>query len=239
MCAASLMEIVPIINPALPIILYFAAIKNNLIMNHDKEELKQTELKWIEEIRAGNRDSFKKLFENYYHKLCWFVNRYVQSAEIADDIVKELFTELWQRKEKIIIQSSFNAYLYAAARNRAINYLKSKRAKEQKLIIHAVEYDELLLIRSKLKDPSEQLEQKELTETIHEAVDSLPGRTKLVFTLHRDDGLSYAEIALVLEISVKTVENQMARAFRILRNKLSYLFPLFLIISSTSVKSVI
>ena len=187
----------------------------------------QIELEWIEQIRSGDKDAFKKLFEEYYPRLYWFVNRYVMSKEIADDIVKELFIELWQRKERFVIQSSLNAYLYAAARNRAFNFLRSKQSKENYLTIRSIEDEELTVFKSPTKNPSEVLEYNELAEAIHAAIELLPGRTKLVFTLHRDDGLTYSEIAKVMEISVKTVENQMSRAFKILRNKLSYLLPLF------------
>lgn len=184
------------------------------------------ELELIEQIRSGDKAAFKKLFEEYYPKLYWFVNRYVMSKEIADDIVKELFIELWQRKDRVVIQSSLNAYLYASARNRAFNYQRSKQSREKYLTIRSIEDEELTIIKSPTKNPSEVLEQKELSKAVQEAVELLPGRTKLVFTLHRDDGLTYLEIAQVLEISVKTVENQMARAFRILRSKLSYLLPI-------------
>ncbi|NJD21707.1 MAG: RNA polymerase sigma-70 factor [Melioribacter sp.] len=190
--------------------------------NPDKKII---ELEWIEKIREGDKAAFKKLFEEYYPKLFWFVNRYLMSKEIADDVVKELFIELWQRKDRFVIQSSLNAYLYASARNRAFNYLRSKQSKEKYLTIRSMEDEELNIITSSTKTPSEVLEQKELSEAVQSAVELLPGRTKLVFTLHRDDGLTYAEIAQVLEISAKTVENQMARAFKILRSRLSYLLP--------------
>lgn len=186
----------------------------------------KNEIGWIEKIRSGDKAAFKKLFEEYYPKLYWFVNRYVMSEENADDIVKELFIELWQRKDRFVIQSSLNAYLYASARNRAFNYLRSKQSREKYLTIRSIEDEELTIIKSPTKNPSEVLEIKELIEAVQKAIELLPGRTKLVFTLHRDDGLSYSEIAQVMEISVKTVENQMARAFRILRNKLSYLLPM-------------
>lgn len=194
-----------------------------MINNPDKKII---ELEWIEKIREGDKTAFKKLFEEYYPKLYWFVNRYLMSKEIADDIVKELFIELWQRKDRFIIQSSLNAYLYASARNRAFNYIRSKQSKEKYLTIRSIEDEELTIITSPAKNPSEVLEQKELSEAVQSAVELLPGRTKLVFTLHRDDGLTYAEIAQVLDISAKTVENQMARAFKILRSRLSYLLPM-------------
>ncbi len=198
-------------------------------------ERQQIELGWIEKIRGGDKVAFKKLFEEYYPRLYWFVNRYVMSKENADDIVKELFIELWQRKDRFVIQSSLNAYLYAAARNRAFNFLRSKQTKENYLTIRSIEDEELTIFKSPTKNPSEVLEHKELTEAVHAAIELLPGRTKLVFTLHRDDGLTYSEIAQVMEISVKTVENQMARAFKILRSKLSYLLPvIFYAIKSIS-----
>jgi RNA polymerase sigma-70 factor, ECF subfamily len=193
----------------------------------------------LEEIRLGSRKAFKVLFDEYYPRLYWFVNRYVLLPETADEIVKELFIDLWQKKEKIVIHSSLNAYLYASARNRSLNYLRLKKTHEKHLVINSIENEELTMYQSPLKTPSEQLEEKELAETVSEVVESLPGRTRLVFVLHRDDGLSYSEIAEVLEISVKTVENQMARAFRILRTKLKYLLPFVVALTSESLRNVI
>jgi len=201
-------------------------------MKIPKQEISDSKIPLFAEIQSGNKDAFKILFDEYYSKLLWFAARYVISLESADEIVKELFIELWQKRDKIIIRESLNAYLYASVRNRAINYLRNKNNQDRHIIIETVENEDLTLYKSPAKGPSEALEQKEFEEAIEHIVETLPGRTRLVFTLHRNDGLSYSEISEVMEISVKTVENQMARAFKILRKKIKYMLPAFVAASS-------
>ena len=199
----------------------------------DSADNKNKERLQIEKIRLGDHEAFKKLFFDYYPKLIWFVNRYVKSNDIADDLVKELFIELWNRQERVVIHSSLNAYLYASVRNRALNYLKSADARWNQSKIQNIEDEELVLVDTRGENPSKILETKELESAIKEAVESLPGRCKLVFTLHRDDGLTYSEIAQVMEISPKTVENQMTRALRLLRSKLVPFLPFFLLAANS------
>lgn len=191
----------------------------------------KVEIERVEQIRLGSHEAFKVLFYEYYPKLFWFVRRYVQIEDTADEIVKELFVELWERRERFVIHSSMKAYLYAAARNRALNYIRANKSRSKYLTLQNIENEELMLIKSGDINPSQQLEQKELEDAVHDAIESLPGRCKLIFTLHRDNSLTYSEIANVMEISPKTVENQMSKALKVLRAKLSHLLGIAVIIS--------
>jgi RNA polymerase sigma-70 factor (ECF subfamily) len=183
----------------------------------------------IQRSRPGNEEALEQVFFAYYPKLLLFVERYVLSRDTADDIVKDLFVDLWQQREHLAIRSSLKAYLYAAARNRALNFLRSNRTHGQRLVIRTIEEDELALLRSPAHNPLEGLEEKELVSAVQEAIRMLPGRCKLVLTLHWNDGLRYSEIARVLDISVKTVENHMARAFKLLYHHLSHFISASLI----------
>lgn len=187
------------------------------------------ELEWMDQFSSGDKTAFKKIFTAYYSRLLWFVDRYVKSHDIADDIVKELFIELWQKRNRIKLKTSLKAYLYASARNRALNFIRQSHSYRNHALLQSFEDEELYLIHSKNKNPSELTEHKELKEAIKEAVETLPERCRLVFTLHRDQGLTYADVANLMEISVKTVENQMARAFRILRDQLSHFITIIIL----------
>jgi RNA polymerase sigma-70 factor, ECF subfamily len=196
------------------------------VIDIQKENIQEQE--WLAKFRKGDEKTFKEMFFHYYPALFCFVDRYVKSKDTADIIVKDLFIDIWQKCENLNIRISLKAYLYSAARNRALNFLKTQKSHNRHLTIYAVEDEELDSYRSSDNDPLENLEKKEFELEVHKAIESLPGKTRLVFTLHRDDGLSYKEIADVLKISIKTVENQMARAFRILRDNLSHIIVILL-----------
>jgi RNA polymerase sigma-70 factor (ECF subfamily) len=183
----------------------------------------------LRRFRLGDEEAFEEMFFDYYPKLFWFVERHVMSRDAADEIVKDLFVDLWQQRERLAIRSSLKAYLYAAARNRALNFLRMSESRKRHLTVHVLEDEEWALIPSLTDDPLEELEKKELEAEVQKAIEALPGRCKLVLTLRWDDGLRYAEIAEVLGISVKTVENQMARAFGLLCDRLSPFIPIFLL----------
>ncbi len=187
------------------------------------------ELEWMEQFSAGDKSAFKKIFTSYYSRLLWFADRYVKSRDIADDIVKELFIELWQKRSHIKLKSSLKSYLYTATRNRALNFIRQSHSYRNHALLQSFEEEELYLVHTKIKNPSELAEHKELEEAVKEAVESLPERCRLVFTLHRNQGFTYSEVAELMEISVKTVENQMARAFRILRDQLSRFLTIILL----------
>ena len=204
----------------------------------DPQEQKIIERERIQGTRPGE-EAFEEMFFSYYPKLLIFVERYVLSRDIADDIVKDLFIDLWQQRERLAIHSSLKAYLYAAARNRALNFLRSSKSHNQHLTLHTIEDEELALIRSQLDNPLETLQKKELGAAVQKAIEALPGRCGLVLTLHWHDGLRYSEIAQVMEISVKTVENHMARAFRLLYDPLSRFMSILLFSYISTLDSVV
>lgn len=194
-------------------------------MNTEQKNKQELDTGRMQKFRLGDKNAFKDLFFDFYPKLLRFVKRYVKSEETADDIVKVMFIELWEKRQHLAIHTSVNAYLYSAARNRSLNYLRSQNTFIEKYMISNIEEEEFELIESSANIPYEVLEEKELTETVNKVIESLPGKCKLIFTMHKYDGLKYSEIAQILEISVKTVENQMMRAFKILRQKLAHFLP--------------
>lgn len=152
----------------------------------------------------------RRIFERYYPIVRLSVLRLVNDPGVAEDLTQDLFLHLWSNRERMVITSSLDAYLRKAATNRALNYLRDKRRFEE------LEPDDDQVLSA---DPSEllNLEGLELQTAIDQAIDALPERCRLVFVLSRFEDMKYAEIAEELEISIKTVENQMSRALRNLR----------------------
>lgn len=137
--------------------------------------------------------------------------RILPDSGLAEDLVQEVFLELWRKRSGIQIQISFRAYLRRAAVNKTLNYLR-----DQRLPISDEEFMPFQLASS-TPQADETLETSELKEEIDRAISALPERCRQVFVLSRFEELSAKEIADLLDISPKTVENQMTKALKSLR----------------------
>jgi len=170
--------------------------------------------KLVERIRSGDRDAFEKLFHQYYSRLCVFSNSYVKSLDLARDVVQEVYIKIWDNRENFYINQSLKAYLYQAVRNQSLNFLQQKKQKDR--------LEERLKKQYEMGEETEtvQLNTEELTEKIWKLVEQLPERRRTIFILYRKHGLSYSEIAVVMDIARKTVENQMGKSLKFLREHL-------------------
>lgn len=152
------------------------------------------------------------LFRQYYSYVCKMVYQVVPQATVAEDLAQDIFFEMWRRKDQLNI-TSIRAYLRRAALNRTLNYLRDRKIKW--------EDDQTLPDLQSADTPTHQtVENAELEQFIEQAIDQLPEKCRLVFVLSRFDELSHQEIADQLGISVKTVENQIGKALKYLRNAL-------------------
>ena len=179
---------------------------------------------FVERIREDDAKAFEILFRTYYKDLCGYALNYLPCLDIAEGLVQDLFVTIWEKRKSIAIHTSFKSYLYRAVRNRCINY--HRKAKLENIANIDEISDETLRTSSFLGE----IEENELREALESAIKTLPDRRRQVFILHRQEGLTYPEIAEVLDISVNTVETQMMRALRSIRSQLSrLLLPLLII----------
>ncbi|MCS7037393.1 MAG: RNA polymerase sigma-70 factor [Saprospiraceae bacterium] len=168
----------------------------------------------LEMLRQGCSQALRRLFDQYYPGLVSAVFAYVSDVDTSKDIAQEVFAELWQRRQSLIIDPArLGAYLHRAAINRALNHLKV-RQRYQLQEDDASWHD--------LPDPSVhdidwKAQQDELEERLQEAIEQLPEKCRIIFQLSRFERLPHREIAQRLGISVKTIENQLLRAMRLLR----------------------
>jgi RNA polymerase sigma-70 factor (family 1) len=176
-----------------------------------------TDLQLLQDIRQSNTAAFEELFKKYYMPLTRFAWRYVNCKAIAEEMVQELFADLWEERITWEVEGSLRAYLYSSIRNRSLNHLKHQKVKQK--------YDPLWM--EEKENPTIKFEdhrrEEEIREAIKNAIEELPPRSKMTYKLNRYDGLTYQEIAEVMDVSIKTVESQMTRTLKILRGKLSYL----------------
>jgi RNA polymerase sigma-70 factor (ECF subfamily) len=163
------------------------------------------------EIKQGNEAAFRKVYEDYYARLCFYAGKFLHDSEQARSVVQEVFVALWVKKENLNVNYSIKAYLFNSVRNACIDYLRKEKS------YHGA----LAELTQEDTVSSDHMEVAELNARINSAIQSLPEKCREIFVLCRFEELKYAEIAEKLGISVKTVEMQMGIALKKLRNTLS------------------
>ena len=169
-------------------------------------------------IREGDAAAFEVVFRAHYAELCAFVRAHVGSTAIAEELVQDVLLHVWHGRAQLDPHQSLRQYLYRAARNHTINYLKRRRVEDRSL------HDTATLPLPSSAATDDEVRTHELAHAIDQAVASLPERCRVIFVMSRENGLSYSAIAEVLGISVKTVETQMGRALKALRAQLAAFF---------------
>jgi RNA polymerase sigma-70 factor, ECF subfamily len=168
-------------------------------------------------------DAFKKAYERLYAPLCIMAARYTESAEVAEEIVQDIFLKLSVNHKEIHIDGSIVKYLSAAVRKDSINYLKHKLVERKYNLARTAQLQRAVLYLQLSNDyGSSILIAKELEDKFKDAVTLLPEKCREIFLLHRQEGLSYAQIALKLSLSKNTVQRQMSIAISKLKEKLAH-----------------
>lgn len=170
------------------------------------------------ELRAGSREAFDAIFRGHYARLVATAQAIVSERAVAEELVQDVMLELWRRRSTLVLESTLAAYLHRSARNRALNYVRHERVTRQA-------EPELTASAGAPASPDHGVRQAEIDAAVRAAIVALPPRCREVFELSRVQGLRYAEIASVMDISVKTVEAQMAKALRVLRERLAPWLP--------------
>ncbi|WP_025765149.1 RNA polymerase sigma factor [Dyadobacter tibetensis] len=178
----------------------------------DREILSQT--------ANGDKSSFKILFDQNYSTISRVLMQFSKDPEQIKDWTQEIFMNLWlaRHSQNFTEIENIKAYIIVMARNHAIRAL----GKKSLLITYA--YQESAAEEKADSDSMRAMEEMELMKAYQAVVAKLPPKTQQAYLLSREDGLTYTKVAQVMGVSVKTVENQIARALAILRQELSYLF---------------
>lgn len=182
-------------------------------------ELEQ-ERELVSRIRSGDAAAFERLYEEYASGLLGFACTQVRSSEIAEELVQELFLNLWKYREKWGLTRSLKAYLFGALRNRISSYRRTTAARHELQQRTADAEADLAALPSAAR-ADDLVHEAELREAIERAVAALPRRCRETFVLVRQQHLSYADAAEVMGISVKAVEMNIVRAFAALRRELA------------------
>lgn len=177
--------------------------------------MEQTTTELFEQTKQGDRSAYEQLFRKYYTPLVRFARDIVKDADTAEDLVQEVFVKVWERKATIEIKTSVMAYLYMAVKNHCLNKLKTE---QRHAFMEDGLADDLKLSTNHTEEHSDTIK---LAQHIQEAIEKLPPRCALIFKMSRFEEKTYKEIAETLELSVKTVENQMVKALQLLRQHLT------------------
>lgn len=159
--------------------------------------------------------SYNKLFNELYEPLCNYAYSVIKNYDISEDVVQEVFVNLWTSRNKIEIKSNIKNYLFSSVRNKAIEKLRRQKLEEKYIneTIITSDYD--------FEDDSDLIAERYLKlKKLYASVEKLPPKCREIFKMAKMDGMTYNEISEELQLSVKTVESQMRRAFILLREML-------------------
>ncbi len=173
----------------------------------------------VARVRAGDRAAFVALFAAHYVALRDFACGIAGSAEVAEEVVQDVFVRLWDMRTEWVVHGTVRGYLFGAVRHRALNVRRGTRAELARAEAWARERRGDGVGRA--SEVERALEASELSAALRRAIDRLPERCRLVYTLRWRYELSYAEIAQSLGIAIKTVEAQLTKALRMLRQELA------------------
>ena len=168
----------------------------------------------IQEIKAGNMLAFDALYKKYSRRLYKFGFSILKSLEETENLIQDVFINLWENRHKVEKDSSVKSYVFTIAYNSAISVIR-KKVRESQFIEYLKSIQEVNGEAADVK-----IEYDELKNKLDNIIQTLPPRQKEVYMLHRVEGLKYSEIAKRLNISENTIENHMSRAIKTIREKI-------------------
>lgn len=175
--------------------------------------IKNNDVFLLDEIRKGNKKAFAYIFDNYYSHLCNYIYSYTKNAKQAEDIVQDSMLIIWENRQKIKPQKSVKNYIFKIAYHQFIdNYRKDK-----KHLDYVEEIKQTSFNHFSEKD-EEYLESK--NAILLREIQNLPPKCKEVFLLNKQSGLKYKEIAEELNISIRTVENHISKAMKLIKKRI-------------------
>ena len=174
-------------------------------------------------IRQGNERVYETIFRKHYQALCNYACGILKDMDDAEEVVQSIFLKFWEQRESIEINVSLKSYLYRAVHNTCLNRLKHLKIQET--------YRQYVgdYLEETFDSATEIMDKNELESRIANALEKLPEQCRIIFKMSRFEELKYQEIADKLELSIKTIENQIGKALRIMRTELADYLPIILI----------
>ena len=169
-------------------------------------------------LNKDREEEFEIVFKKHFKNLHAYACTIVRDEVMAEEMVQNVFCRLWEKTDQIQIRESVSGYLYRSVYHESLNYIKHLKVRDA--------YQSYAITQMENPDnTSQQLELRELEDRLDIALKELPEKCRTIFQMSRFEELKYQEIADRLELPVKTVENQMGKALRLLRIKLVDFLP--------------
>lgn len=172
----------------------------------------------VRQIKQGNELAFETIFFESYEELCKCAWKYVRSMDEAKGIVQDVFAEVWENRKKLDTKKNFRGYMFSMTKNKSLNYIKHQKVVENNKKEVSARQE---IWRQAVDKHNDQSCPSLLNNDIKKTVEELSPKIKQTFLLNRAEGLTYKEIAIYLDISVKTVEYRMSKALNLLRARLT------------------
>ncbi len=181
----------------------------------------KSEYKFILEDQDKNmphlldKETFESLFRSEFKGLCFFALQYTKDQDTAREITQEAFIKLWEKRDSINLSKPIKTYLKTIVRNKCLNWLRDNKKFNKEIL------DIEGLLSDKTYIQPDRLVEAEIRDKITRAIEELPEKCREIFVLNRHENLKYQEIAIRLQISIKTVETQMSKALHHMRDRLA------------------
>ena len=167
----------------------------------------------LERLGKGDQNAFQEIYQRYWYKLFQVARRKVLFDEDAEEIVQDIFVDLWERREQLLI-NDLSKFLFKAVKYQLLDYLKAQ------IVRQSYQNSNQLFNQDTDTQTEEQLALKDLNEAILTGIDHLPSKTQEIFRLNRLEGRSAKEIADILQIPERTIEYHITQALRTMRSYL-------------------
>lgn len=179
-------------------------------------EPNDSELIFLHRLKEGDELAFELLFRKYYPRLCGFANKFIGNQQEAEEIIQEVFLNIWKKREYLKLDNEIRPYLYKSVQNLCFNFIEHQKVIESYYSVIDLVYQN----QSEDFNTYESVLYTELQKKVDQAMNGLPEQCLKIFRMSREEGLKYQEIAMELGISVKTVETQISRALTKLKIEL-------------------
>lgn len=179
-----------------------------------QQKLESNDTQFLELIKNGDKRAFDEVFLKYFKSLHAYAFTFIKDKDDAEEIVQNVFYRIWTKRDQLKTDGFLKSFLYRSVHNESLNYLKHQKVRANFNVYYAD------VAKNDTGNLSVEIMASELKKNIQSAINDLPEKCRNVFQLSRFDQMKYQEIADALNISVKTVENQMGKALKILRLKM-------------------
>jgi RNA polymerase sigma-70 factor (ECF subfamily) len=176
----------------------------------------------LKRIQKGDIKAFEILYKDYHPRMFAYAKRFIADTEVVKDILQELFSDFWNRKEEWAIEISVNAFLFRMLHNRCIDYLRKQSIRDNFASLSSLRLSEVKYRYFDFEeDPFPTIFMAEINEIVEKAIAGLSPQTKEIFQMSRNQGLKNSEIAEKMNLSIRTVEKHIYQTLKILKSRLA------------------